>query len=101
MSGESTTIRDGKKMLCVHAPWEGRNKWGLRIPHEAHDRSLRSGVSNVGKHGRQVLCFQARELILAEFAEVLMRAVFNKRCNFGSSKQGEESNECRAEETNR
>ena len=79
----------------------GESKWGLRIPHEAHDRSLGGGVSNVGKHGRQVLCFQARELILAEFAEVLMRAVFNKRCNFGSSKQGEESNECRAEETNR
>ena len=99
MSGDSTSIGDGKKMLCVHAPREGRYKWGLRSHHEAHDRSLCSGVFNVGKHGRQVLCFQASELILAEVAEVLMRAVFNKRCNFGSSKQGEESNDCRAEET--
>ena len=62
-------------MLCVHAPREGRYKWGLRSPQEAHNRSLRSGVSNVGKHGRQVLCFQAGELILAEVAEVLVRAV--------------------------
>ena len=86
-------------MVRVHGPRKGGYKWGLRGPQEAHDRSLGCGVSNVGKHGGQVLCFQARELILAEFAEVLMRAVFNKRCNFGSSKQGEESNECRAEET--
>ena len=79
MSGDSTSIRDGKKMLCVHAPREGRYKWWLWSPHESHNRSLRSGVSNlnVGKHGRQVLCFQARELILAEVAEVLVRAVFN------------------------
>ena len=86
-------------MVRVHGPRKGGYKWGLRGPQEAHDRSLGGGVSNVGKHGRQVLCFQARELILAEVAEVLVRAVFNKRGNFGSSKQGEKSNECRAEET--
>ena len=39
MSSDSTSIRDGKKMLCVHAPWGRRYKWGLRSPHEAHNRS--------------------------------------------------------------
>ena len=59
-------------MVSVHGPRKGGYKWGLRGPQEAHDRSLGGGVSNVGKHGGQVLCFQARELILAELAEVLM-----------------------------
>ncbi len=72
MPGDSTSIRDGKKMVRVHGPRKGGYKWGLRGPQEAHDRSLGGGVSNVGKHGGQVLCFQARELILAELAEVLM-----------------------------
>ena len=36
-----------------------------------------------------------RYCAFSEVAEVLVRAVLNKRCNFGSSKQGEESNECK------
>ena len=62
-------------MVCVHASRMRRHKWGLRNPHEAHDHSLSGGVTYVGKHGGQVLCFQAGELIRAKFAEVLMRAV--------------------------